>query len=68
MKHAGRFCPSCKTSDYTLFDEFRGETFCGKCGFVFPGQNNRKSVVKLEEEARKKELFIRNLWKKRIKK
>ena len=67
MKHAERYCPFCKTSDYTLLDELHGEIFCEKCGIVIHGTNNRNSVVKFEEEARRKELFIRNLWKKRRK-
>ncbi|WP_406532496.1 TFIIB-type zinc ribbon-containing protein [Methanobrevibacter sp.] len=66
MKHAARHCPFCKTSDYTLFDEFRGEVFCEKCGLVFHGTNSRNSVVKLEEEARKKELSTKKSWNKKI--
>ena len=49
MKHADSFCPICKSSDYSLFDEHRGETFCAKCGLVLHESNNRKSIVELTE-------------------
>ena len=60
MKHAERYCPFCKTSDYTLLDQFHGETFCEKCGFVFQGHNNRKSIVEFEEKAKMKEKNFNN--------
>ncbi|MGN0176655.1 MAG: TFIIB-type zinc ribbon-containing protein [Methanobrevibacter sp.] len=34
LKHAERYCPFCKTSGFTLLDEFHGEIFCEKCGTV----------------------------------
>lgn len=55
MKHAERYCPFCKTSDYTLLDEFHAEVFCEKCGSVLPGPNNRKLIVELEIKAKMKE-------------
>lgn len=67
LKHANAYCPVCKNSEHTRFDHVHGETYCAKCGLVLHDINARKSVVKYMEEARKKELFIRNLWKKRIK-
>lgn len=54
MKHAERYCPFCKTSDYTLLDEFHGEVFCEKCGLVIQGTYNRNSIVELENKAEKK--------------
>lgn len=54
MKHVERYCPFCKTSDYTLLDEFHGEVFCEKCGLVIQGTYNRNSIVELENKAEKK--------------
>ena len=34
MKHTGGTCPYCKNSESVLYDEFHGETFCAKCGFI----------------------------------
>ena len=54
MKHAERFCPICKSSDYSLFDEHRGETFCANCGLVLHESNNRNLTVELSEETGEK--------------
>ena len=54
MKHADSYCYICKSSDYSLFDEHRGETFCAKCGLVLHESNNRKSIVEIVEETGKK--------------
>lgn len=52
MKHTGGSCPFCKNSGSVLFDEFHGETFCAKCGFVF--NSTRKSVVEINQRKLKK--------------
>lgn len=53
FKHAGSFCHACKTSEYTLYDEVHGETYCVKCGLVLHQVNTRKSNVELTNEAEK---------------
>lgn len=67
FKHADEYCHICKTSEWSLFDEHRGEVYCAKCGLVLRSPT-RKSVVEILEEARRKELFIRGLWKQKRKK
>ena len=34
MKHTDGYCPICKNQSEILYDEFHGETFCCKCGYV----------------------------------
>ncbi|MBQ9658514.1 MAG: TFIIB-type zinc ribbon-containing protein [Clostridia bacterium] len=67
MKHADRYCPICKTSAYSLFDENRGETFCAKCGLVLHESHKRKSVVKQIKEAKIKEEKFKTYLKSKLK-
>lgn len=48
FKHTGSFCPACKTSEYSLYDEFHGETYCVKCGQILHETTTRNSIVKRE--------------------
>jgi len=59
MKHADSYCPICKTSEHTLYDEFHGESYCCTCGLVLQ-DSARKSIVELIEEAKKREHEFRN--------
>ena len=59
MKHADSFCPICKTSEISLYDEYHGETFCAKCGLVLHRQDSRKSAVEYINEARETEQSFR---------
>lgn len=55
MKHADTYCHICKTSEYTLFDEFHGEIFCTNCGSVVHETYTHKSTVKQITETKIKE-------------
>jgi len=66
MKHADSYCPICKTSEHTLFDEFHGETYCSKCGLVLHG-TARTSIVELIKEAKKREQDFRKYLESKLK-
>ena len=53
MKHTDGYCPICKNQSEILYDEFHGETFCCKCGYVLSNPA-RYSVVEIIEKAIKK--------------
>ena len=67
MKHASRFCPTCRTSEHTLFDENRGEIFCSRCGLVLQ-DTARTSIVELIKEAKRHENDFRIKLNSKLKK
>ena len=64
-RHNRQYCPYCKTNKYTVEDHFHGETYCQKCGTVII-DNTLPRVTLILREERRKEMFIRNLWKRKV--
>ena len=63
--HTTITCPECKQND-TLYDSRHDETYCTVCGTVII-DNTIISIPRILDWEREKELYIRDLWKKKKK-
>ena len=67
FKHRKEYCHNCQTDEHVLYDNHLEEVYCTKCGTVLI-DTTITLISTIINEDKRREKFIRDLWRKKRKK